>query len=437
MDEGTQQAARGGVPWLAAKAPDRDLMRLAVAAVFVLLGLLGGVSWANHRARTRDWPRDTFLYTPADSYGDFLHEVAKAGKLNPYFESRPACYFPLTYLVFAGVARWSVDRQVEAFLDLSLALALAACLAGAVAIRGPTAKALFLGFFAFVAWTASYPYIFAMDRGNLDPALASLSFLAMVLLVKDRPVAAALLLAVPAAMKGYPLGLVVVFAALGRWRCAALTVAATAALSAIALACFKGGLIVNWIGFRYGLYVFKYNYTLGMCSAHYCADPLNGMKIALRTWPGFAPRLVSFCVRHYAWFGRAGLLACCSYTVLTKAAFHRRLLAAVLAIMLYPNVVNDYKLINLAVALFFMATAAEPWDRGDHIRFWAVLLLLVPKNYSFISQDASISCIVSPLLLLLVLATLFEDATAWSQARASLAGLLARARRRAPGTAAG
>lgn len=425
---------------------DAPLRRMALAAGFVLLGLLAATNfalWA--QARGAGWPRDSFLFSPSERFSDLIDLCGQNRYLDPYFSgARGACYLPSDFWGITCLRGWSLRELILAYEAASLGAYLLVCALAAYAFRSSPLRTVGMALLLAVVVFASYPFLFTLDRGNLESIIGALCFLSLLLLFKDRPVSAALVLVIPIALKGYPLLLCPLFAARGRWRAALLAPVAPVAallLNLSALRSMRGGLVRNWTGLRLGMASFHRYYIVGLLGMHYSADPYNAIRMLEIWWSGATPIYVHTAMMNYPYFAAdrpapvelidnlmrladcypyfswAVLAACVAYTLLARAPFHRRLLAATLGMLLWPDVANDYKLLHLLPVLFFMAVSGTPWSRTDRLAFGAILLLLVPKHYYFLFSDVSVSCLVSPLLLLLLLATLAPGWPTWRGAR--------------------
>lgn len=380
------------------------LRRLALSALAVFLGLLAALCF-------QAWPRADYL--------DLLDPFAKAAHGDPYFEyvrgSGLASYFPVTYWILAAARSCGIENPVPAFICLSLG-GILLCTAAAAQSFPAGRLSLYAGAFFSVLCLASFPLIFGIGRGNLDPLVAAMCFLALWQLKEGQAWNAALLLILPIALKGYPLALSGLFLAQKLWRQALLAALAAAVLNALALASLAGGFMHNWEGFTHGLWAYQKIYVEGDLGMRFCADPLDAMKISKLLFvpeSGNASACLHWLMEHYHWLSGIGLMASAAYGAFSHAPFHRRLLALTLAMLLFPDLCPDYRLIHLMAPLFFLCTAEEAWTSWDRLTFICIILLSMPKHYFFVLSDASISCLIDPLLLLPLCLRIFSDFGAW------------------------
>jgi hypothetical protein len=98
----------------------------------------------------------------------------------------------------------------------------------------------------------------------------------------------------------------------------------------------------------------------------------------------------------------------------------RELLAIALIMLAYPNVANDYKLIMLLPPILeWLVSTAKGWR--DSVFCVTAALLMLPKHFYFPRQGdaASISCIISPMLLLAMSLVLWPTSTEIAKFRES------------------
>ncbi len=395
----------------------RDLAwrRLMWLAIIVCAGWFLAIAY-HHVAGAilgRSYPYDTFLFLPADRYHDLLNSWAQAKGGNPYYTGGTlavATYFPFVYLTLALGRACTAPWVVLAYLALTFGGALWVCSAWLRAQREAwrdDGRWPAVVIFAALLMLASYPMLFAVDRGNLDPLIMTLLVGSLALAARGRFNAGALLVAVAAASKGYALVWFVWWLKRRRFSALALGLAATAALVVLPGLAFDGGIPATLAGFAHGMAQFHHKYVVGYNSAVYSADWLNGARLLAR-YLGFEPNMETMLAvyRPLALIGAGALTL---YALLAASEPWRELLAAALIMVTFPNIANDYKLVLLLPAI--LAWIAAPSENGWRDRVFCLCagLLLVPKHFAFLHLPGrpSISCLVSPLLLSGLTATLW------------------------------
>jgi hypothetical protein len=246
-----------------------------------------------------------------------------------------------------------------------------------------------------------------------------LTYAAIQLVSRRRKVVGGLLLAVASASKGFPFAAVLYWIRRRQILAVAVAVSVFAASILVSAATFKGGVAVTLHAFSENLRLFRQRYVLGDLSAYYSTDWLNALRVLAR-WLQ-APRLDM--VRTVQWYERlatlwAGILALWSLCVLRET--WRELLAIALIMLAYPNVANDYKLIMLLPPILeWLVSTAKGWR--DSVFCVTAALLMLPKHFYFPRQGdaASISCIISPMLLLAMSLVLWPTSTEIAKFRES------------------
>lgn len=373
------------------------------------------------------YPANTFLFDPGDRFADLTNTWGQAKAAQPYQAGGPAAsaYFPVVYAGLKLLSRasrpWAVAVYLLAAIGATAAMAAAWIRRERPRFAGDPRWAIIPALILFVT-LANYPFLFAIDRGNVDPIITALLAAAVLTLQAGRPLAGGALLGLSAAAKGFP----IVAAALwlrrrGGAAGAAVAVAVLAALVVLPGLLFAGGIPATLRGLAAGLSRFRALYVFGEWSAHYSADGLNALRIGMEAL-GFKPDLpvlvASWEAVALVWAALLGLAA-----LLLAGALWRQGLAVALVMLVFPNVTNDYKLVVLVpvVLAWLSSDETSPWR--DRTFALCAGLLFVPKHYGPVlaGQDATVSCLVSPLLLAGLTATLWPTAAERADARERLA----------------
>lgn len=374
------------------------------------------------------YPFDTFLFTPADRLADFTNTWTQARAPQPYSAGGPAVatYFPVVYAGLKVLHRASRPWASAVYL-----LATLGAMAGMATVWVRRERPRWAGderwrvvppLVLFVA-LGNYPFLFALDRGSIDPIIAALSAGAVLWLMSGRRLAAGALLGVAAAAKGYPLAAGALWL---RRRGLLGVVVAGAVLAALVVLpglLFAGGIPATLRGLAAGLGRYRALYVFGDWSAHYSADGLNGVRVALAALhrpPDMAVLVPVWEKLALAW---AAVLA--AGAILFAGPLWRQALAVVLVMLVFPNVTNDYKLVLLVPVVLAWISSAEDSGWRDRVFAACAALLFVPKHYGppLAGPDGTVSCIVSPFLLAGLTAALWPTAAELAEARQRIARL--------------
>lgn len=360
-------------------------------------------SWVA-RALHYEWPYSTFVYVPTDTYSDLTLTWLQSQAANPYINNGTgvtAAHFPFEYFVHRLVGRASREGLIFGYLALMTIAALGVWLLWLRKQwgdwRGDSRRPA-VAMLSFGICMGNYPLLIAIDRGNIDPMAMAITFLGCELALARRSSPAALVLALGAAAKAFPLTAVLVLLRRRRFLAAALAVGAFVALVLVPALPFQGPLVTTLQGFRASMGEFRTGYVLGASSCHYSTDWLNAWRaLALyKSWNINVAAVLPWYERGmFVW---AGVLATLSLFVLRD--WWREWLAIAVIVLVFPNVANDYKLaFMLPPVLHWLSSDARGWR--NHVFMVSSALLLLPKHFWFLipGHGTSISCLINPLLV--------------------------------------
>lgn len=394
----------------------------------LLLGWTAAIGFHSAmEAARRPYPWNTFFFLPGARFSDLTDSWRQARGPNPYRAERVAAvsaYFPVSYLALSvGRKKMAVTfvygvATAAAVLGLWLAWALRERRAWEGDARWATIAAI-----GFVASVANYPLLFALDRGNFDPLITVALAGGVALLWRGWATAGGVLLGLSAGPKGYTLAAGALWLKRRGWLGGALAGVLFVLSILLPAATFEGGLGESLRGLRDGLAAFRAGYVLGPHSAHYSNDWINAIRV---TFGGPGGVDVARVVGIYERLAVGGALVLLLNAFLSRERW-RELLAVVLIMLIFPNVTNDYKLVLLLpVFLEWLSSSGQGW-RSTAFGACATLLF-VPKHFHFLSgwPDASISCVISPLLVLGLCAATWPTADEWAAGRKALRDLARR-----------
>jgi len=373
------------------------------------------------------WPLNIYLFAPDDRFNDLINSVNKTIGLDPYHNRARgvAAYFPFTYMLLSWINDVNPRVYVSAFTIFCVAFAMINSVWYVrLAMRRESDLKLVIFVLSTLIIFCSYPFQFAVDRGNLDAVMGLLCMAGMLALWRGWFWGAAMLITCAAAWKAYPVMFILLFVRQRRYWQSAFIVVMAILLNFLALLNFVGEWQYNWCGFQQGLTDFHLQYVIGNGSRQYCADPYNASKIIAALWAsstGKIPSLMSICISQYQWFSLIILIFCSIYYLLARSTWARRLTALVTGMIIYPNVINDYKLVYYLIPLAAYIVEKRTWGKRDIVIVTCMLMLMVPKNYYFFGRsDVSISCLVSALILMTLTACVLVDRKAWGMPFAKL-----------------
>lgn len=398
--------------------------RLLILAGMVTAGFLAAVlfHFVQGSVFGRPWPYNTYLFNPVDSFNDLLYSIDAASTRDPYFQSprgSVSTYFPFTYLVLLPLAQLPSGLAVAAFVTSSLAalMGLVAWWSRGADTSAPASRTLPIAGLVFIA--VLYPLHFALDRGNFDAWIAPLCLGAVLVIHKQYHWLAACLIAVAAAMKGFPLAFLLLLVLDRRYLQVLTAVVLTLGLTVVSAMSLAGGISRTIAGLQFGMGTFQAEYVIKNGSLHYSTDLFNLLKLGSKSgslygWWMYDPAAM-LLPYHTVILVIALLVA--FFVLLVPTRPWRRVYAICLLILVFPDVANDYKLLMLLPGVLFLID--EPGETRLARRVLVLTaLLLIPKHYVFLRSDISISCIINPILVLTLLCKVLADGPAWKASAA-------------------
>jgi len=344
-----------------------------------------------------------------DFYNTFI--VFQAG--TPYANPRIA-YFP-----FAGVPFYLISFLPARLVLISMLALFVAAVAGLLY------RALdFLPRYERLTTTAilsflSYPFLFGVDRANIECLLFALLCGFFVAYRRNYLKISVGFLACATAMKLYPGVFVVLFLARKQYKAALGTIALTSLLTVVGAAVSQGGILSSFHGLRHNLREFKEYFILTDVGLHFNSSYFGLIKIGIKAFHTLPPENVSRLLLPYtaACLGAFALLSV--YIVYCEKSFWKQVAILSFAMILFPEQSFDYKLIHILFPLaFFVRSAAH--ERRDVAYSVLFGLLMIPKAFFWLKDDISISVILNPLLMTLMLLLIVKNGVSeWSQGRST------------------
>ena len=385
----------------------------------------------------RGYPYSTFLYLADDSngggypgqpnvlgvhrFGDFYSTWIQSRGPHPYVDTPlgdASSYFPLTHVLLFPLAQ------------LPLALALALYLVGflvsfaAMLYRRVGGDRLHRAQAAIVLTACSTPVLFLVDRGNIEGFVFALLACSLLAYRRDRFYLAAVLLAIPVAMKGAAGVFWLLFLFDGRLRALIVSVATSALLTLAALLALPGSTDANIEGLRGALDTIGASTTDGTAAILHSAS-LNAAFSVLGRWN----ENFNFFVAHYTVVSLAVLLAVALVLALLRPVLWQRVALLCGAMILVPAISFQYRMLHLYLPLLLFLAASEP-RRSDRLFVVLFGLLLVPKGLPILFDDVNVGSLVNPLLLAVLMIAVVVDAALDGRARGRLQAIAAIVRRR-------
>ncbi len=412
-------------------APQRKLfIAVKILAAGMLTALLWHAwqGWGLHRG----YPHNTFFFASERRFmdlGDFLRCAALP---NPYSD-REAFYFPASYFVLGSLTRVNEGMALglfffTVFFGLWLPVFFALCSIKFESLRFISPLA-FRYFISLGLLLLSYPFLFGMDRANIELLMAAL--VAMGLLAfKYRYFWLGLLVFFTAVcLKFYPILFIALLLRprhLGKiW----LTVTGALVVTICSLASFDGSLVTNCHLWQQNLVDFKEAYITHNWGMGGSASPWNTIRAFLGTaeyLAAGAPHGSSVIVAGdfiqnlyvlYVLVLLGVVIAVIAYTTLVETEFFRRAVLLLLLVGMIVPVGSDYRLIYANIALIILIILPSQ-RRHDLLATVLLALALIPKKEIFLvylgatdsgAYDIPIAVLINPPCLLAAMYFLISD----------------------------
>lgn len=368
----------------------------------------------------------SFLFDPRDQFMDFFNVLEMARGLDPYHSHLWAVYFPVTFVIlfpFTRLTPWLALGSVFALFVLTWIMTAAL---GMLAAERPRRWTAFVGLSL-----CSYPFLFALDRGNVEVVVFCLLAGMFAGLSTGRLGLAACCLGTCIAMKGFPGIFLVMFASRTRWKAGLSAIVLAIALTVGSLAVFGGSIreqctalarilkrydeqyVVQDAGLNYGHSIFGAMKMVGKAVAERAlvkgpGASFGATKIVREPAPGRAQaqkaRLRGALVMVRKWYGVFALgigVVVLGWVASRESKDWRSVTLLVATMNLLPFVSADYKMIHLLFPLVLFLRERE-LQRSDSLVAILFGMLLIPNRFL-------LGEVVTPLLLLILACLVVAD----------------------------
>jgi len=383
----------------------------------VLLGFLAAVAahYVVGQYVMRGYPYSTFLFTPQDAtglpgqpnilgahyFGDFFEAWKTSRGPHPYVDfplSAPSSYFPVTHIVLFPLAQLPLEIALVLYLGAFTVAFVALVFLHAAGDRLSRTQA------ALVLTACSTPVLFLLDRANIEGLLFLLLAAALLAYRRERFHVAAVLIAIPAAMKGSAGIFWLLFLFDGQVRALLVSVATFAVTTLLALLVLPGSMSANVDGLSSALETLLTATNEGTAGLRHSAS-LKSAFSGLGRWDEH----FNFFVVHYAVVAAAILVAVSVALAVLRPPLWQRVALLASAMILVPSVSYEYRMIHVYLPLLLFLGLSER-RRMDVLYVALFGLLLVPKGLPILYADVNVGTVINPLLLLALMVAIVIDA---------------------------
>lgn len=386
----------------------RDIATLTLLVCFLIAVIAHYVAGQYFGYR---YPFNTFLYRPADGdltgpagprglgdhlFGDLYQVWAQTRQESPYRSENPfyeSVYPPFAHLALRLISWLAYDVAAVVFLTAGM------CVLIWLGYRTLPGTRLARTQAALILVLASYPVLFAMDRGNVDLVVLVLLWLALVpgALAKRAPRwLAPMLLGAAMAFKLYPCLFVIVLLRQRKWRDASIAVASASLLTLAALLSLGGGFRSNAGGFWASLHTFAGFSAVERSDLFVQHSPSIRAGAQAVVSVGLLPAETVDVLSTTALV--LGLLTLAAVALLPLQPWQQLYLVATVATTCLAGT-HDYRLLLFILPL--VARLQEQTDARvcrDSLTV-ALTMVLVPKSLPVLYGDVTVGVVLNPILI--------------------------------------
>jgi len=383
--------------------------KLLIISAIIIIGFTLSVIYHYfliHYLGYKGYPFYTFLFKPWDGFMDFFNIYNQTRSLDPYKEF--ANYFPLTFIF---VYLFTIFPPGLSFFIYSISFVV--FFQSFVYHYLPRMNIFNRVLLAFIFSFMSYPFLWTIDRGNLESwVFISVAFFAHYYFKKN-DVLSILFLAIAISLKLYPAILMILFLFNKKYINILYTIIVTLFLSLFSAALLEGGVKATLHGISVGLSAFSGVMTMGPQGLQHNTSFYAPLRLL---FDYIIIRKDLYTLRNDQLFYTAYyIFALILFSVIAfflyryKFSLWKQITILVLSYIVLPQISFDYKLISVFIPLMFFIRSDENSKFNTH---YAILfgLLLIPKDYYIIVSDVSISIIINPLLIALMIGLIFAEA---------------------------
>lgn len=367
----------------------RLVCAILIAGMVIALVYHGFVGLVLHRG----YPSDTFLFRPWLRFSDFSDSIAPVREGSPY-ANRLSIYFPFSYLILYPLALIRVRYALALLLLLFSGCTFAFFWRSVTSLGGKWRVAA-----AAVLTFGTYPFLFCIDRANLEMLVLLLTFWFVAAVARGKFLTASVPLACAIAMKLYPGVLGVLLLQRRQYKAAALTAILTVVLTVGAAAAFPGGVSPTFHLLANNYHRFGDEYVLSPKTVPFSSNYFALVKLVTALLGGNVIATARAALTPY---GIASLLlfsGVCLFIMSRELALWKQAVLLLAMAILLPQVSFDYRMIHLLVPLGLFIVAPPGRTRDDRVHAALFGLLLIPKAYGPLGSETTVGVILNPLLL--------------------------------------
>lgn len=377
------------------------------------------------------YPFNTFLFNPSNRFMDFFNVYKLTDSLNPYVQTNHlSIYFPFANIFFYFFALIPLSVSFPIF---SLIFVLYFVYYNYKNLTAETADVGKLNIIKnlFVFSILSYPFLFLIDRGNLEAYVFILLSLFVYFYAEKSYLKSILCLSFATSMKLYPIVFLALFIPGKKFREIFYTLFLVLFQSVTSLLFFKGGFLNNINYFLQHLSIYNKDYVIGDLGLSYGSSLLGVLKViifkthsqlAIQNLGGILnvivfkiqssqlTEVITKALQTYNIVAIVSVILILAYLIFIEKVFWKKITLLTLSTIIFMPVSGDYKLIHIFIPLWLFINNKKDLSKKSGI-FYAIFfaLLLIPKDYLFFLVDQrwphffSTSILLNPLIMSIII----------------------------------
>jgi hypothetical protein len=332
------------------------------------------------------YPNNTFLFLPQGSFNDFFQVLWDGHTLNPYLGYQSAQY---PFLIIIGYLFSLIPRYALPIYVLLICFSFVFFNIAFLSVGNLYTSATHI----FIITFLSYPFLFAIDRGNFESLLFILLLAFTFFYTRKQYLASTIILAFAISMKIYPAILLVLFIPEKKYREIAVCIGSTIVITLGSLLCFKGGLFSNLSFLLQGSNIGSNGRFTNFTSIQN-NEVQRGVSLltSIKIFSFETGLLPDFIKNHFMSFylGLAALLAVLVvvYVSFIEKVEWKRFALLIFAMLLLPTLSADYKLLHVFLPLYVFIQNKKVY-KSDLFFLLLFSLLLIPKDFTFFASVVS------------------------------------------------
>jgi len=353
----------------------------------------------------RPYPYTTFLFLPTQRFSDFTFAQSEPF-LNPYFNNvYQGGQFPLAMLIYFLFT--SIPLNISLLIFLILCSTAFAYLTNIILWGKKSSILLRLNDILPLVFL-TYPFLIAMDRGNLEILLFVFLLFFLFFFLRERYTLSAVFLALAIAMKGFPAVLLLIYIPKKKYLEIVMAISIATLLTLGSLALFKGGFMANLNFLLHGPFFSPQGSFVGQSNFVQRGVSLFTFFKIIFIETGLLKKIdMMRFLSTYIKLAALSFIPLAAYVVFIEKILWRRVALLVFSMLLLPQISADYKLLHVYLPMFLFLLS-EDHSRADFVYLIIFGLLMIPKDYTFLphvlsdsgTHDISISIMINILSII-------------------------------------